>query len=137
MVDENLIKRVKNNEKAAFKILYESYSEKIYKTAYMLVNDKIYAQDIVQEVFIKIYININTLKHNSAFNSWIYSITVNCCMKHIKDNPQIITLFEEENLDNIKEEKTYFIPEDNFIETEFHSEIMSYIYEIPSSKELL
>jgi RNA polymerase sigma-70 factor (ECF subfamily) len=53
----------------AFIKLYELYAEKIYKTAYMMTNDKGVAQDIVQEVFIKIFIRIDDLKYNFAFNS--------------------------------------------------------------------
>ncbi|MFL0247028.1 RNA polymerase sigma factor [Candidatus Clostridium stratigraminis] len=136
MIDEELIDRLKNNDKAAFKILYETYSEKIYKTAYLIVNDKSYAHDIVQEVFIKIYMNINTLLHNSAFSSWIYTITINCCMKHININSKTQLLYEEDDLIEISEEKSYFIPEDSFLENELHDEIMSYINKIPEVQKI-
>lgn len=136
MIDEELINRVKNNDKAAFKILYETYSEKIYKTAYMIVNDNSYAHDIVQEVFIKIYMNINTLMHNSAFSSWIYTITINCCMKHMNDNSKTQLSYEDDDLVELSEEKSYFIPEDNFIENELHDEIMTYINNIPKLQKV-
>jgi RNA polymerase sigma-70 factor (ECF subfamily) len=80
MIDEALINGIRKNEETAFIKLYELYAKKIYKTAYMMTNDKGAAQDIVQEVFIKIFIRIDDLKNNFAFNSWLYRITVNCCL---------------------------------------------------------
>lgn len=136
MNEEELIDRVKNNDKSAFKILYETYSGKIYKTAYMIVNDNSYAHDIVQEVFIKIYMNINTLLHNSAFNSWIYRITINCCMKHINDNSKTQLAYEDEELIKVSEEKSYLIPENSFMKSELHNEIMSYINKIPNLQRI-
>jgi hypothetical protein len=74
MIDEALINGIRKNEETAFIKLYELYAKKIYKTAYMMTNDKGAAQDIVQEVFIKIFIRIDDLKNNFAFNSWLYRI---------------------------------------------------------------
>lgn len=131
MIDEALINGIRKNEETAFIKLYELYAEKIYKTAYMMTNDKGVAQDIVQEVFIKIFIRINDLKNNFAFNSWLYRITVNCCLSCMQESSKYNLLFNDEEIDNLMEEKIYLIPEENLLETELHHELMKDIYELP------
>lgn len=136
MVDEDLIKRVKNKEEAAFRKLYDIYSEKIYKTVYMMIDDKASTQDIVQEVFIKIYVKISSLKHISAFNSWIYRMTINCCLSYMHDNSKLKLLFDEEELNSISEEKVEFNPEDSTLKRDLYKEIMDSIYELPNLQRI-
>lgn len=131
MIDENLINGIRKKEEMAFTKLYELYAEKIYKTSYMMTNDKGAAQDIVQEVFIKIFTRINELKNNYAFNSWLYRITVNCCLTSMKENSKYNLLSDDEEIDNLIEEKVYLIPEENLLETELYHELMKEIYELP------
>ncbi len=79
--DENmLINRLKDGNNTAFEHLTEIYADKIYKTAYFMLNNCEDAKDAVQEVFLRIHKGILGFKGTSSLSTWIYRITVNCCI---------------------------------------------------------
>lgn len=131
MVDEALLSGLKMGNEIAFRKLYELYAEKIYKTAYMMTNDKVAAQDVVQEVFIKVFKKISDLKYKEAFSSWFYRITINSCLSYMSENSKVKVLFDEDEFNNIPEERIYFNPEDNALERELYEEVMENIYKLP------
>jgi RNA polymerase sigma-70 factor (ECF subfamily) len=57
-------------------------------------------------------------------------------MKYIKDNSKLKLLLDDETVDSLPEEKTYLIPEDNFMHKELCSEIMTYMYELPKLQRI-
>lgn len=131
MVDEALLSGLKMGNEIAFRKLYELYAEKIYKTAYMMTNDKVAAQDVVREVFIKVFKKISDLKYKEAFSSWFYRITINSCLSYMSENSKVKVLFDENEFNNIPEERIYFNPEDNALERELYEEVMENIYKLP------
>ena len=69
------------------------------------VNDQSAADDILQDVFVKIHSNIGTLTHKEKINSWIYQITRNTIIDYYRKKKQKTELKEsslvyEENLEN-------------------------------------
>ena len=79
MTDEQLAAKVKSGEREAFNILVGRYQSKIINTAYGMLSSREDAYDAAQEVFIRVYRNIESFKGNSAFSTWIYRITTNTC----------------------------------------------------------
>ncbi len=59
-----------------------------------IVNDRELAQDIVQDVFIKIQTNLHTLKHPSKLTSWAYQVTRNTIVDHYRKTKNNITHIE-------------------------------------------
>ena len=79
MSEAELIKRLKSGDREAFNILVREYESKIINIAYGILSDKEEALDASQEVFIRIYKNIDSFKGNSSLSTWIYRIAVNIC----------------------------------------------------------
>lgn len=94
--DDQLIQLYMNGDSNAFSIIVNRYKTKIFTSIYMLVKDEYLAEDIFQEVFIRI---IESLKKGSYFESgkflpWAVRIAHNMCMDHfrkIKRTPVIKT----------------------------------------------
>ncbi len=84
--DENLVMRLKTNDIKAFEELVELYEKKIYNYAYGFTLSHEDALDITQEVFLKIYKNIQKFKENSSLSTWIYRITSNVCVDIARKN---------------------------------------------------
>jgi RNA polymerase sigma-70 factor (ECF subfamily) len=59
--------------------LMNDYGNDVLKIAYLYLKDKYLAEDVFQEVFVKIYKNYNKFKNNSSEKTWIMSITINTC----------------------------------------------------------
>ena len=58
-MEENfVIKKIKNGDSSSFKILYEKYQSKLFAYVYCKVSDKAEVEDLMQEVFVKVYKNI-------------------------------------------------------------------------------
>jgi RNA polymerase sigma factor (sigma-70 family) len=76
--DNALIKRaVENGDKAAFRALLDRHYMLIYKVAFKLCGHKEDAQDLAQDVCLKLGDRLHGFKGDAAFTSWLYSITLN------------------------------------------------------------
>ena len=82
--EKELIKKVKNGDKIAFNILVENYQKKIYHLARRIVMNHEDADEVVQETFIKAYINISKFSEEHKFYTWLYRIAVNTSLSLIK-----------------------------------------------------
>ena len=82
--DQELIARYVDGEEYAFEVLLSRYKSKIYTSIYLFVKDQALAEDIFQEVFIKI---IDTLRrgkynHEGKFVQWAMRISYNMCVDY-------------------------------------------------------
>lgn len=84
--EKELIARLKDTESQnqAFNYLVSSYKEKIYWQVRRMVLNHYDADDIVQNVFIKIFQNLGKFRGDSSLYTWIYRITVNEIFSHLK-----------------------------------------------------
>lgn len=83
-VDAPLVDRFKRGEEKAFDELVKKYMKRIYYLAYSLTNNHADALDLSQEAFIKAYRSIHRFRGRSSFYTWLYRITVNICLNHLK-----------------------------------------------------
>lgn len=72
------------NKKAQLEYLMLRFGKQVLKVAYYYLRDKYLAEDIHQEVFIRVYHNLDKFKHQSSYYTWIYRITVNLCKDYLK-----------------------------------------------------
>jgi len=111
LTDEDLIEEVRLNDKEVFAIVIERYEDKLLRYAKHLVTDEHKAVDIVQESFIKAYINLNSFSTTKKFSSWIYRIVHNQAMnvvkKYNKETPLLdnIDYKSDENIEKEFEQK--------------------------------
>lgn len=82
--DGYIIQQCLDGDSAAFGLLVDKYKKSIYALAYSKVNDYHDAQDITQEVFIKAYRKLNTLRRWDNFMGWLYRITINHCKNWLR-----------------------------------------------------
>ena len=82
--DGYVISKCLSGDKAAFGLLVDKYKESIYALAYAKLGNFHDAEDVTQEVFIKAYEKLSTLKRWDNFFAWVYSITSNLCKMHLR-----------------------------------------------------
>jgi RNA polymerase sigma-70 factor (ECF subfamily) len=82
--DSNLVKRVRNGDKDAFRELVERYQRKVFSIAYGMVGNREDAMDLVQDAFLKAYRNLDRFEGSSSFYTWLYRIVVNVCIDYIR-----------------------------------------------------
>jgi len=82
--DGYIVGRCLNGEKAAFGFLVDKYREAVYALAYSKVRNFHDAEDITQEVFIKAYRKLHTLRRWENFMAWLHCITLNQCKNWLR-----------------------------------------------------
>ena len=74
MNEFELIQGLRNGDEAAFKYLVENYKDRIYNTAFGVVQNAEDAEDVAQEVFIQVYRSIHSFKGEAKLSTWLYRI---------------------------------------------------------------
>lgn len=81
---DEILKLAANGDQKAFQELYVLFSDKVYNTALSYAQNEEDAEEITQDVFVKIFRNAAKFKGDSAVSSWIYSITINTALNLLK-----------------------------------------------------
>jgi RNA polymerase sigma-70 factor, ECF subfamily len=82
MADAELIARAAEGDSSAFQLLVEQHRSMVYRVAYQFAGNHYDAEDIAQDVFIKVYRSLSGFRQDSQFTSWIYRIAMNACIDH-------------------------------------------------------
>ncbi|MEO6522876.1 MAG: sigma-70 family RNA polymerase sigma factor [Mucilaginibacter sp.] len=83
--DENdLIKRVSGGDRVAFTELYTRYLDNLYRYVYLICKSKEVSEEIVQNIFVKIWIQREGLESIHSFKSYIYRSAKNALLDHLK-----------------------------------------------------
>lgn len=78
-MDRTLVSRAANGEAAAFAELVREHSALVYRVALRMLGDG-ETQDACQDVWIRVWRNIDSFNGNSGFSTWLYKITMNTCL---------------------------------------------------------
>lgn len=132
MTDKELIKAIKKNNQQAFKQLVENNQQLVVNTCNGFLHNIADAEDIAQDVFIEVFLSINTFREDAKLSTWLYRIAVNKSLNHIRANKKHKILQSIDNFiaadKNLKRE----LPENNtsqpekIIEEKERSQILQY-----------
>jgi RNA polymerase sigma factor (sigma-70 family) len=78
--DEALVAQLVNGNMAAFEELMERYRNAVYHTAFAILGDWAYAEDVVQEVFLSVLNNAHRFRGDSSFKTWVFRICTNSAL---------------------------------------------------------
>ena len=104
--DGHIIQKCLDGDAAAFGLLVDKYKGSVYALAYAKLGDFHDAQDMTQEVFLKAYQKLRTLKRWDKFLSWLYAITSNSCKDFLRSKAsrpdrEYVADQEKERMDGI------------------------------------
>lgn len=84
MTDSEYIQAVRSGDTAAFKPLVERYQQLVFRTAMGFLHHQEEAEDLTQDIFIKVWQSLESFSGESTFSTWIYWITVNHSLNHLR-----------------------------------------------------
>ena len=93
--EKALIERLRQGERPAFDALVEMYRNRGLNIAYSLVGNLEDAKDVLQEAFIKVYLNIKNFREESQFSTWFYRIVVNCGQDFLRKRKKTNRVFTQ------------------------------------------
>jgi RNA polymerase sigma factor (sigma-70 family) len=82
--DKEFIQHLKKNDEKAFQLMVDLFSKKVYNTCIGMLQNMEDAEDVTQEIFITVHLNIGLFKEESSLSTWIYRISVNKCLEFIR-----------------------------------------------------
>ena len=95
--DTDLISRAAGGDSSAFQALVERHRSMVYRVAYQFAGNHHDAEDIAQEVFIKVYRSLDRFRQDAQLTSWMYRIVMNACIDHRRrQRPAVAAPFGEE-----------------------------------------
>ncbi|MEA4848205.1 MAG: RNA polymerase sigma factor [Clostridiaceae bacterium] len=80
MRDEEVVLYIIKGETQLFSVIIDRYQAKVFSTALHYTHDHEDARDLTQEIFIKLYNNLQNYKGKASFSTWLYRIAVNRCI---------------------------------------------------------
>ncbi|MEN6455422.1 MAG: RNA polymerase sigma-70 factor [Prolixibacteraceae bacterium] len=81
-LESGILKELKKGDHAAFERVFEHYSKQLYLFSFSYLKSKDTAEDIVQEVFLKIWNNRASIKTDTSFQSYLFTIALNAVRQY-------------------------------------------------------
>lgn len=114
--EQNFILLLKKGNDEAFRALVERFSSKMYGLAMSVTRKPPEAEEIVQDVFVKVFTTISTFRGESSLSTWIYRLTYNMSIDAVRRSGRRVTDISLDDPDNGTEiTDTEYIPEDVLI----------------------
>jgi len=98
MEDKALIEEAQRGGREAFEAIVKRYEKKVFHLAYGFVQNRAAADDLAQEIFVKVYFSLSKFHFKSEFGTWLYRIAVN----HIKDHLRKVSRRKEVSLEEFE-----------------------------------
>ncbi|MBP0902320.1 RNA polymerase sigma factor [Mariniflexile gromovii] len=84
LTDEELVENIiKTKNDILFGILYERYSHLVYNKCYGFTKTRVEAEDLTQDVFVKLFQKLSSFLGKSKFSTWLYAFTYNMCVDYV------------------------------------------------------
>ncbi|HAQ38641.1 MAG TPA: RNA polymerase subunit sigma-24 [Saprospirales bacterium] len=137
MSDQELIRSYMEGNENSFSILLDRHKSKIFTSIYLFVKDREMAEDIFQDVFIKIIKSLKKGKYNhqGKFLQWAMRISYNMCVDHFRKSKRRTKLSPTETFDIFDVLES---PEDNIeqsmIKTQVHNKVKLIVDRLPEEQ---
>ena len=82
--ETELIEQLKQGDETAFKTIVEQWKDMVYNTFLGIVQNETEAEDLAQDVFIKVFEKISSFKGDSKFSTWLYRIATTTALDHLR-----------------------------------------------------
>lgn len=79
-----LIKRSKEGDEGAMEKIYEQYKRPLFNMAYRYTFDRLAAEDLLQDIFVKVFSHLGEVNKDETFVAWMYRIAINTCYSYLR-----------------------------------------------------
>lgn len=91
-VDGQVIKACQDGDRDAFRLLFETYKDRVFSIAVYSLGDRAVADDVTQQIFLKLFSSIRQFRGDSEFTTWLYRMVVNACHDERRRTKRIVAL---------------------------------------------
>jgi len=108
--ERDMVRRLQAGNEAAFRQFVERYQSKIWGVAYGILGNREDADDIAQQVFVKVYFSIKSFEGRSSLYTWIHRIAVNECYGFLRKK-RVSPSIESESADDSVPDRVQMTPD--------------------------
>lgn len=91
-VDGQVIKACQDGDRDAFRLLFETYKDRVFSIAVYSLGDRSVADDVTQQIFLKLFSSIRQFRGDSEFTTWLYRMVVNACHDERRRTKRLVAL---------------------------------------------
>ncbi|MBQ9665736.1 MAG: sigma-70 family RNA polymerase sigma factor [Bacteroidaceae bacterium] len=95
-IESDIVARCQQGEKEAFRRVVQTYQRMVFSLALKMLCDEDEAKDMVQETFIRVWLNIRSYDPGQNFVTWIYTIATRVCLDRLKSMKHTVPLPDDE-----------------------------------------
>ncbi|WHZ02529.1 sigma-70 family RNA polymerase sigma factor [Neobacillus sp. YX16] len=119
---------VKMNRDDAIELLMNEYGETIKRLVFTYIKDYALTEDLTQEIFLIVYLKLDTFAGRSSLKTWVYTIAINKCKDYLKSWHYRKISYTHNLLDFIGTNKG---PENNLLDQSDRAEMVQEILKLP------
>jgi len=105
LIDGRIIEACQQGDRSAFQLLFETYKDKVFSIAVYSSGDREVAEDVTQQIFLKLFTAIRQFRGDSEFTTWLYRLVVNACRDEQRRRRRWLPLSETVSMSNPGEKK--------------------------------
>lgn len=106
LIDGHVIEACRQGDRDAFQLLFETYKDKVFSIAvYSSGGDRAVADDVTQQIFLKLFTAIRQFRGDSEFTTWLYRLVVNACLDERRRRRRLLPWGETVATRNTSEKK--------------------------------
>lgn len=83
-VDQEIVAQFRSGDRDAFAKLVQKYQSRVLTLATRILDNRSEAEDVAQDIFVKVFQSLHEFRGASRFSTWLYRITVNHCLNYIR-----------------------------------------------------
>lgn len=103
--DRELLERCSSGNNSGYSLLYQRYSKAVFNSIFRVLNDREDAEDMLQEVFLKAFSEIKSLKNTDSFGGWIKRIAINHSLTFLRKNKIYFTEIDDDKMLDINDDE--------------------------------
>jgi len=88
-IESKILMELKKGDHSAFEKIFERYSKQLFQFSLRYLKSEAVAEDIVQEVFIRIWNNRSEIRTNTSFQAYLFTITLNSVRKYFNQQSRL------------------------------------------------
>ncbi|MCX7987592.1 MAG: RNA polymerase sigma factor [Bacteroidales bacterium] len=136
--DEIIVKEILEGCSELYAIIVERYKNKIFHTCIGFLHNKVEAEDLVQDIFLQVYVSLSTFKQLSSFATWIYKVAINAALNSIREKSRRSLLSSFTSILNYQSlyNENYHVPEENFLAQEEAERLKKILGSLPEKQRI-
>ena len=142
--DEELMARIARSDEQAFEILVHLHQRRILNLIYRSIGDRMQAEDMAQEVFLRVWRAAEDYEPKAKFTTWVYRIAVNLCLDTLKSahqkqsfvHPHVNSDHPDENDELLFRHGSAPSPEELLLAAEESGRIFAALQGLPTNQRL-